>query len=269
MARPVEFVETTPNNGFDAAATPRWQMVPVGGSRTVRIRNAPAMALSCSKPGLTIVDPGGGANRTITLHGVTQGTYLIEVNDSSGVVGQLEVAVKPRLDLDLGFFFVHDNTGKANHATRRTIADIPSMMQMANDVFGPQANVFFHKKFEKPVTIQANLGRKVVIRDGPRNEWEYLAFQADQTVRVNVFFVRELEDLRKPGEEDALTEVGYIISVLEDRMLDDVNLSFAHELGHALGVDHEDGAPNAWLMVQSSRHRGRYIPKQHALKFNP
>jgi hypothetical protein len=156
--------------GFDAAATPPWVMVPQGGSKTVRLREGDGLTLRLRREiGIALPtiqerssDPIFG--RTIEISGQSPSTSFLEAVDARGLVrATLEINVKAKIVLTTSVFFVFEKNGrvcKAGLSTAETMIDV------ANKLYLPQANIALQKNNSGPVNLPFNLDQGMPVTLG-------------------------------------------------------------------------------------------------------
>jgi len=298
------FVGLGTNQGFDAAASPPWQMVPWGGIKLVGLVGGAGLTISSTSPSvafawdvgsdplsgvagtmLRAVAPGAvaAANlvvtafrailsslnaRPIAIFGVRRGTAHIQAKRGSTTVCQMEAAVKSRKTVKVAFNFVRDS---ANHRTTRALASAGGWVNTINGILAPQTNVTCTRQSARWVTVNRDLGDEV--RWQPRNaaqhDWPHVIAQRDRAADVNIFLLWEYEQ-----DADASTDIADAAALggnimFEDHAGTEVGETMAHEIGHCLGVgDFYGSAQRNWLMYGITDVRGRHIPKAHANTMN-
>lgn len=265
------FQEAKANNGFDAKASPPWQMVPAGGSKEVKLVNATGLTFTSTNTGVaTVTQPDPFR---IIVKGVVKGTAFIEAKNGSGtVVARLEVAVKTKKTVSTAFFYVSDNAG---HKTARALGAEVVLVKAVNDIYLPQANIEFTVRSAKAQAYAQNFGRVVRFSKhlkgvaASQHEWDTVVAQRDPAADFNVFFVWEYEQDRTPLIDN--TEAGTLRSEKSCLMEDKTGANaaeevLAHEAGHLLGVG--DTTDPDELMVGAGVSK-RKLPKAHVNVMNP
>ncbi len=267
--------------GFDATATPPWQMVPVGFWREVGLSEAAGLTLASTNPAVATAefarqDPASLARagqRKVIVHGHRKGTAFIEARRGSTVVCQLEVGVKASKTVKVAFNFVRDNAG---HRTSRALASVDGLLRTMNSIYTPQTYIHIVKRTARWVQVNKNLGRVVRFSShlagvpASQHEWDDVVALRDAAAHWNVFFVWEYEQDTTPFRDD--TDAGNLGGncLFEDNAGVEVGETLAHELGHYLGVrDFYGNTQVDWLMYGYTDVRGRFIPKDHANTMNP
>lgn len=267
--------------GFDATASPPWQMVPVGFWREVGLSEAAGLTLSSTNSAVATAEfarenPASLAragNRKVIVHGHRKGSAMIEARRSSTVVCRLEVGVKESKTVKVAFNFVRDNAG---HQTRRALASVDGLVRTMNAIYTPQTYIHIVKRTARWVEVNKNLGRVVRFSahlagvPAAQHEWDDVIAHRDNAAHWNVFFVWEYEQDSTPFQDH--TDAGNLGGncLFEDEAGLDVGETLAHELGHYLGVgDFYNSAQTGWLMYGYTDVRGRFIPKDHANTMNP
>jgi hypothetical protein len=275
-------------HGFDRSVSPKWQMVPVRGSRVLTISGAASLVprvhvFSGDASCLTAAQTTARGTTTLTLTGGDKpGRAFVEWVPSVTVAGpvqdgfKLEVSVKDEKKLSTAFHYVDD--GK-KQKTKRKIADLNAMIVLANAILTPQANVKIDRKSAAALPIAENLGRVVRFSShltGPphnvpieQHEWDDIVAHADTTADFNVFFVREFEIDHTPHIDDS-AEAGTVAAekccIFEDRIGYPPGETLAHETMHLLGI-HDHSRSRRHLI--GTNRTGRVITRDHANIINP
>ena len=273
----IRFRETVADHGLDISVNPAWQMVPVGGSRTLTLTGASGLMPRVRDPQVLVavtVPAPRGAPWMLILTGVREGLTSVEwvaSVDFAGPVQQgftLHVSVKRQQIVNTAFHYVSDGR---RQITRRRIGDIDALVAGVNAILTPQANVRMVKKSAAPLNIAQNLGRVVRFSSDIRgvaaaqHEWDDVTASADRTADFNVFFVREYEQDRSPLHDDA--EAGTIAAdkscIFEDRTVQPAAETLAHETVHLLGV-----AGHSRLRGNLMSRRGAHLTKAQINQIN-
>ncbi len=259
--------------GFDAAATPPWQMVPRGYSREVGLKHAAGLTLASSNAAVATASFAAhnpaelqrAGSRKVIVQGLKKGKAFIEARQGAVALCKLEVSVKESKTVKITFNFVED---KAGHKTTRALASADNLLKTMNSIYTPQTFIHIVKRAARWVKIPKNLGATVDTPSAPGPEWKAVIAKRDPAAHWNVFFVRRFDVSDRPGDEDAGNAGGNCL--FEDEAGVEVGETLAHELGHYLGVADFYGAAEAdWLMYGYTDVRGRTIPKDHANRMNP
>jgi hypothetical protein len=271
-------------HGFAQFVTPKWQMVPVGGERRLRLTGVGALVPRVADSTiLTAVQTKTGANVELVLTGVKAGLTNIEWVPTLATAGpvapgfKLDVSVKEKKDVSTAFFYVDDGHVQK---TRRRIADLDRLLIRANAILTPQANVEIVRRSAAALPVAQNLGDVVRFSThltGPpdnvpiaQHEWDDLLALKDAAADYNVFFVKEYEDDTTPYSDlaDAGTLAADKMTIFEDDNGHDEALELAHEAVHALGVDpHESNA--IFLMATGASGIGRLLTRTQSDIINP
>jgi len=273
-----QFDQVRPNDGFDRTPVPRWAMVPVGGSKSVKLRLGANMTVVSLNTGvLTVAEAPSSrvasAERVFVLTGVLTGNTFIEARNGATVAARLQLTVKNRRTITVTFNFVNDGAG---HRTHRHHGVVDGFVREMNGIFLPQANVQIQKHAVRTVAIPGNLGP--VIRFSAHlpavpvseHEWPLLVARRDATASLNVFFVWEYESDATPNIDnvDGATQGG--VCVMEDHAGTDVGESLAHEMGHHLGLaDTYASTARGLLMYGYTDVRGRRLRQSDVNTINP
>lgn len=250
---PVKFQEFQPNFGFDPAGqfpgTAAWQMVPLQGSKLVRVVGGGGVSsVTSNNPGIARPLFLGAA---VQIFGVAAGSTVIKLRGAGGrVLARLDVTVKRKRTMKTSFFFVQDNVRKTN----RTAGEVATLLQGMNDIMLVQANVeFVQAKVVDPLRFNDDFGTEVLdasalpAANRPRDEWNVIARRRDPNANFNVFFVTELEQDVNPATDsvEASTGVAEKSCLVEDGIANGApDVIVAHEAGHGMGLDHDNADPN-------------------------
>lgn len=275
---PARFVNTTALDGFDPLPVPPWQMVPVGGSKRIRLTGGNGLTVDSTATAKATVTEFAGpfvtGGREFEITGVAKGTAFIEAKDAAGTVrARLEIAVKAKKSVKVTFNFVVDNTG---HHTSRRESSVDGWVSTMNTIFLPQTNVELVKHKARKVHVPANLGDVVRFSSHlpsvrrRQHEWDKVVAKGDRSADFNIFFVWEYEQDATPYTDD--TQAGTLNGscIFQDKGMTDIPENMAHETGHFLGCD-DTYAYNLrdTLMYGYTDVRGRQIPKDDANTMNP
>lgn len=267
--------------GFDATATPPWQMVPLGFWREVGLSEAAGLTLASTNAAVATAefarhDPAElvrAGQRKVIVRGLRKGSAVIEARRGTSVVCRLEVGVKAPKTVKVAFNFVKDSVG---HKTRRSLASVDNLVRTMNAIYTPQTYITIVKRTARWVEVRKNLGRVVRFSahlagvPAAQHEWDDVIALRDPAAHWNVFFVWEYEQDATPFQDH--TDAGNLAGncLFEDKAGVEVGETLAHELGHYLGVaDFYNNAQQDWLMYGYTDVRGRFIPKDHANTMNP
>ncbi len=268
------------NDGFDATTIPHWLMLPFEEpERTLRVRNGAGLVpFTTNRTAAEVVDPLTGRplevltsdNEIIYIRGTITGSTEISFREANGVAhGRIIVANVAKKTVKIAFHYVQ-NRGVG---TTRNPGDEVDFVSEMNDIYLPQANIEFETIEAHRLRITQNLGREV--NESQRHssgftEWEIITSKnLNKNARINVFFVRELEQ----GDEgdatvddaDALATIGGVECVFEDSSGSDIGETLAHEAGHSLGARHNKPITSSidMLMWDTTDQRGRFLPRVH------
>lgn len=276
-----KFYPLNPMTGFDAAANPPWQMVPLGSYRWLGLTEARNLTLVTSDSSVIRVTlsnavagmPAGSV--AVCVQGLKRGRAYVTVRrtGATATICQLEVNVKPAKGLYLAFNFVRDI---ANHRTNRATASVDNLLNTMNSIYYPQANVYFAKRSSRWVTVNRNLGSVVRYSKhlsgvaASEHEWDVVVAQRDNAAHWNVFFVWEFEMDNTPSVDGADAANSGANCIFEDNAGVDIGETLAHEIGHFFGCsDYYTANTKDWLMYGYTDVRGRSLPKAHVNQINP
>ncbi len=283
----MEFKRVFRVQGMDSNTNPKFQMVPSNsGKRYVALRDGAGATVISVVPAIcTIVeirenqlpadDRATGAqagDRYFCITGTTKGVGLIMVTRTGLLLPLfLEVGVKDKREQLVMFHFVSDN---ARHRTRRPPAVIGQWLPDINYIWKRQANVVFVRHGSQNLPVAQNLQATITHPEGQLGTTgTLLGTLGDQTVNINVFFIWVLQNTNGT-DTDALTTIGTAnsggpgICMFEDDAGSGQMLSFAHELGHHMGLDHP-GHRQIDLMWDFSGQRGLNLTKADVNTANP
>ncbi|MDQ6433047.1 hypothetical protein RB623_03150 [Mesorhizobium sp. LHD-90] len=264
--------------GFDAGVSPPWQMVPVGGMRFLMVSGTfgliPRLHIpSGSAASLTVTESFAATYSLLKLKGIRAGKAFIDwappgtsLSDPFASEGTLEVSVKAQKVVGTAFHYVE--AGR-RQTTARRISDLEGMIQGANDVLTPQANVKLESTSAKILNMRQRLGKVVhdasdLDKPWKRDEWEIVTRNADPSADFNVFFVREFEDDATPRADrtDAATRWWELNCIIEDDTRHDASEVLAHETIHLLRLGHSTKA--AHLSAPGYLRTGTTITRDQA-----
>jgi len=264
--------------GFDASASPPWQMVPVGGLRFLMVSGTlglvPRVHIpSNSTASLTVTESFAATYSLLKLTGVRAGKAFVDwappgtsLSDPFVSEGLLEISVKAQKVVGTAFHYVE--AGR-RQTTARRISDLEDMIRGANNLLTPQANVRLESKSAKILSLRQRLGKVVHDAGDPekpwkRDEWEIVTRNADPTADFNVFFVREFEDDDTPRVDrtDAAVRWWERNCILEDDTGHDASEVLAHETMHLLRLGHSSKA--AHLSAPGYLRTGTTITRDQA-----
>ena len=281
-----EFTRVYSVQGMDSNASPRFQMVPSGGVRYVIFRDGEGAVVKSLDPATCILTevkqsllPSGDrapvqkGDRFFRIDGCARGSALVMAIGGSSIFPTfLEVGVKDKRKQLVMFHLVRDNAG---HCTRRPSAIVGEWMPTLNYIWKRQANVEFVRHGVKWVTIKQNLGKTVTLPQGSLGTTgQTIAAAGDPAVDINVFFVWDLQESGNPADVDAVTTIATAGSgspgtcIFEDKGGKGESLSFAHEMGHHLGLRHP-GHRRIDLMWDFSGQRGLNLTRADVNTANP
>lgn len=271
------FAEMRQNDGFDGTAVPAWQMVPLNGTKTVKLLDGLGLTVTSRNPPIATVEEVpmcfADGRREFRIKGKRVGTTTIEARRGTHLQARLDVAVKRKKVVKVAFNFVRDNAG---HHTSRSSASVDAWVRTMNGIFLPQINIEIQKKSTRSVRVNKNLGSVVRFSShlsgvsAAQHEWDDVIALRDSAADFNFFFVWEYEQDATPGTDN--TDAGALSGncLFEDAAGTEIAETMAHETGHYLGeADYYAAANRPWLMYGYTDSRGRKIPKAHANTMNP
>lgn len=292
-----EFTRVFRVQGMDSQASPRFQMVPIRGKRFVILRDGAGMTLDIDRSicnfteilesALPVGDraPRKKGDRFFRLEAGDSpiGTALVATGGGSSLPLLLDIEVKNKLRVLVAFNFLSDNATPV-HKTKRPEADVARFMKTAKFVWENQANVEIVKsggilrpKIEQNLTatILVAVGATVPFRP-PGSVAKAIDGKGAPGVNLNVFFVHNLQAAGSTGDLDAATSIDTQkdgiansgLCLFEDKAGKDQDLSFAHEIGHHLGLV-DRALPTRDLMHGTTGQRGLNLTRADVTRVNP
>ena len=249
---------TLPRDGFEFDF-PRsaFQMVPIDGERPMSVlTGAEDCLMESSRPGMVRLKDfkGGrvtsdqlgrlilpkGSSIEFSVQGVGVGSTDLVLHDGNGARSHaLQVSVKGRLRKTFALFLVRD----IRRSTVRTSADAVSIMRDVSALFLEQTNLELVQVGQpQEMLVQKTLGNPILLDKELPN-----IIRATPPVLADLFVycVWDVEDSTKPSVHAAGLTGGNRSFVDDGRAVgsDAATQQFAHEVGHALGLDHHtDGS---------------------------
>jgi hypothetical protein len=281
-----EFTRVFRVQGMDSNATPRFQMVPNGGTRYVALRDGAGMDVINMVPSVCTMTeiresalpaderaPAAAGDRYFKLHGVSVGVDVLMATGGGSIFPLfLDIDVKDERKQLVKFNFVRDNAG---HKTQRPSAVVAHWMPTLNYIWRRQANVHLVNHGVQRVKIDQDLGATIMLPKGSLGTTgQTIAAAGDTGVDLNVFFVWDLQETGNPADVDAVTTIGTAGSgspgtcIFEDDAGHAQAISLAHEIGHHLGLTHP-GHRKIDLMWDFTDERGFNLSKADVEKANP
>lgn len=289
-----EFRRVFRTQGMDTNASPRFQMVPNNGSRWIALHDGAEWTVDSSPSSVCSVtevreadlprddERATGASAAVAgdrffrLDGKANGVGVISATKIPYIPVSLDVAVKDKLIQRVRFYSVSDNAG---HHSTRPLAIVGEWFPVLNYIFKRQANIEFvrHGTLGR-LSIAQNLGNPIQLNPagGLGANATVIADQGDTTADLNVFFVWELRRAASGDSTEATTRTigsahagaGPGAILIEDDVGGRDDLALAHEIGHHLGLSHNNGSAIN-LMFDTSPLQGFSLSKAEVNIANP
>jgi hypothetical protein len=244
-------------------------MVPVDGVRFVSLHDGAGLSVASAPDSICTMTeipesalPVGDDRATGPFAAVTGDRFFKLVGHAKGVAAVaavggptplfLEISVKDLMTQSIHFYSVSDNAG---HASTRPLAEVGKILPLLNYIYRRQANIRMvrHGSLD-PLPMTVNIV-PIVIPPTPQGlgtAGDAIRAQGTNTSDINVFFVPVIQG----STDGAVWEIGSVRTgngpgaiVLEDGA---THFTLAHEIGHHLGLLHNDPANRLDLMGASS-----------------
>ena len=255
--------------GMDTRISPRFQMVPVDGVRFVALHDGAGLSVAAAPDSICTIseitesalpadDRATGpfaaerGDRFFKLVGHAKGVAAVAAVGGSAPTLFLEISVKDLITQRVHFYSVSDNAG---HSSTRPLAEVGEILPLMNYIYRRQANIRMirHGSLEELHMTQNIV--PIVVPDTPQGlgtAGDAIRARGTSSSDINVFFVPVID-----GDTDgAVWEIGSVRSgngpgaiVLEDGAN---HFVLAHEIGHHLGLGHNNPANRLDLMGASS-----------------
>lgn len=273
---------------------PAWtrQMVPLGGERLIALPNAAGVNVVLQATGIATVteafatapakatgeqirlaavvqqalrqNPFLAGCRFFMLHGQAQGDVILMAGKL-----RLKIAVREGRTVMVAAHRVVDKGGPSAPATKRMEAEAAAMIAAANDILGPQANVWFELAGSCPkLTLKEVAGKAVhgqmdlpVVYNRAVKTDQMLPGDTTQHVikhrqpgkRLNVFFVWSMYSLATYSDFSPVGVcIGSDVLISDACTPDQLGRTLAHEYLHSCGLDHHTDPDNLMAALQDA-----------------
>jgi hypothetical protein len=268
--------------GFDSHAVPPWLLVGAQSTKALLLDFAAGLVVRSVTPGVVTLSEGQpeGQSRWFMITGNNPGRGFIEVRDfhHRGLEARLEVSVKRKRTLKIGFYFVQD---KAGDTTTRQPGIVDSVIDELNNIYESQTNLTFEAWGGGDVQVNIDLDDVVMKGWDAKSKawtgdamslkrvWQEIVAKGDRGADFNVFFV----PAQSAGDPLVLTQDNNC--VIEDGVLQPA-VVLPHEVGLFLGCPETSDFNLAHHLMFSftqnpniNSRNGNFIPKACANIMNP
>lgn len=278
------FDRAFPFRGWDSAASPKWQMVPIDGDRFMYLHDGAGLTVTSSNTAVVTVTeitkgdiPAGSdklapraGDRFFKFRGKSKGNAKIQAKNAGGtVVTEVEVDTKPELTKNVTFYFIKDSATPV-HKTNKVPAEAAQWVLTVNYIY-QQCNIKIVSPAGSWKTLSGDRGAAIEYTDGSTDDWAALRAMRDPGADVTVFHVWEYEQDGTPASDNANggTVRTSKMSVVEDNAASVHAHTIAHELGHAFGLpDLSSNATRHHIMWGAGR-TGQHMSKSEVNTINP
>lgn len=274
---PFRFRPRRNNQGFDGYTMPETQIIPLGERRTV---------IAAGRDHLVPRMKGGGKvkltfNPTwpkrwrgrLELEATAAGEEtILWVPDPKSTASvptghQLKVCVLGQLQFRTSFHFVTDGPGDARERkhTIRKLKIVEDLIEGANRILQPQANIVLIEESAAPLKLDRELGPTIELSNkrpiGKRN-WTHITNAGNKNAQLNVFLLWDI-NVDDVGAEDTIGagRAGDANVMIDDGSANP-HVTLAHEFLHVLGRDHTENRTH--LMAETYEDGGIFIPAKQA-----
>ena len=241
------------DNGFDGSVEPAYQMVPIGGVRTVRLENVgEATEFRVSNDHVSVARTPNG----LSIMGLSVGTSYVQLLTPDeqeqmtrmgihlSVAGRLlKCCVKEKRTYRIAYAFIDDESGQQTTRRDRSREKIEDLTNMVNGILRPQTNMEFTIHSVRNQTLQRKDSIGLALDSEDQNDWNALRqFDVSASDVINIYFVRNLV-----GRDLAAATLGGRTIAVQDmhtsgssRRLEIGASVLAHEIVHCFDVEHVD-----------------------------
>ena len=293
------FEEVMPRRGVDSVQLGQeWMMIPVGGNNLVRLTQSSGFVVKAvskklrlevkevlvkewpiilGKIGTFFANP---ADRLFRVTGKNPGPAKLSAKKGT-LETILEVSVHKKLTFTVAFFFLQDqdSQGKVQPRTAFTPADADKWISSLNDVFGPQANIWFKKVKADWLPVQS-LGAEVSV-----DHAEMLAQKKEPDAKINIFLAGPRIRSSDSNHANGFYHISHNLIILKDQFVVDhwgqgaspMLSTMAHEIGHLLNYTRGVGEGHDFFrkcgynsdILNTVSGIDIKIPHQRVLDWNP
>lgn len=273
-----KFTEKQTYYGFDPKREPPWQMVPLGGGRSVYLDDGANMKVKLKDPAtmndlsssvatFNEVSTPGQYKREFEIYGHLPGKALLHAEDLSKSTrsAELSITILPAKITKLDFYRLCDNKGRCTNANP---SEYPKLVKNVNYYFFTRTNVWLQKKSTFDLNVNYDFG-DVIDADKLIEELNKVSGWPGTYPSIILVWDFKKKGSEYPDETLAFTKPPFII--MRDPKYDPEvafrDKTLAHEIGHYfIGPDHHGSDNN--LMGYHYPFGDSLLNKRQIIKFN-